>query len=251
LDKLVTTARERFWTPDAWRRDEWVKAQATRLPAGSRVLDAGAGASKYRPCFAHCRYETQDFCQYQGELVKYLQPIDYVCEITRIPLPDATFDAILCTEVLEHVVEPVAVVQEFSRLLKPGGRLWLTTPQGGYVHMEPYNFNSGLLEYWYRHWLPAFGVTVESIAYQGGPARACSGYQQAFYNAWRDWEHTLPQPKRLLSLAARLCFKLPVHYLFPWAAIRFDRHLNPQKVNSGLMVVGVRNGGPDQDAAAK
>ena len=66
----------------------------------------GAGASKYRPYFSHCRYETQDFCQYQGDLVKYLEPIYYVCEITTIPLPAQSLDAILCTEVIEHVIDP-------------------------------------------------------------------------------------------------------------------------------------------------
>ena len=242
MDRLATTSRERFWTPDAWHRDQWVKAQAEKLPAGSRVLDAGAGASKYRPFFAHCRYETQDFCQYQGQLVQYLQPIDHVCDITRIPLPDACLDAILCTEVLEHVVEPVAVVKEFGRLLKPGGRLWLTVPHGCYVHMEPYHFNNGLTEYWYRHWLPAAGLNVESISYQGGPGRMSVVYMQAFYDAWREWERKLPGVKRLLSLAGRMICKLPVHYVHPWLAARFDRHLSPAKVNAGLMVVAVRGG---------
>ena len=148
MDKLVTTSREQFWCPDAWHRDQWIKAQAEQLPAGSHVLDAGAGASKYRPLFSHCRYQTQDFCQYQGPLVKYLQPVDYVCDITAIPLPDASLDAILCTEVLEHVLDPMAVIKEFSRLLKPGGKLWLTAPHGIYIHMEPYHFYNGLTEYW-------------------------------------------------------------------------------------------------------
>jgi len=241
LDRLVTTSRERFWTPDAWHRDEWLKPLAAALPPGSRVLDAGAGSSKYRQRFAHCRYETQDFCQYEGKLVKYLQPIDYVCDVAHIPLPDATFDAILCTEVLEHVVEPVAVVQEFSRLLKPGGQLWLTTPHGTYVHMEPYHYNCGLTEYWYRHWLPKFGVTLQSLAYQGGPGRACSTYCQAFYDAWREWEHTLPPLKRSLSLASRMACKPFVHFVLPWLATRFDRHLSPKRVNSGLMVVALRD----------
>ena len=113
MDKLITTAQERFWHPEAYARDQWVKAQAASLPPGSKILDAGAGASKYRPFFAHCEYKTQDFCLYQGPLVKYLQPIDYVCEITAIPLPDQSLDAILCTEVLEHVIDPMAVLSEF------------------------------------------------------------------------------------------------------------------------------------------
>jgi SAM-dependent methyltransferase len=241
LNQLVTTARDRFWVPDAWARDQWLSARAAKLPPDSRVLDAGAGSCKYRPFFKHCRYETQDFCQYEGELVQYLQPVDHVCDITQIPLPDASFDVILCAEVLEHVLEPVAVVREFSRLLKPGGQLWLTTPHGAYLHMEPYHFNCGLTEYWYRHWLPELGLTLESITYQGGPARAATSSIQGFYKAWRNWEITLAPPGRLLSLGARMLCKLPVHYIFPWLATRFDRRLSPKHLNSGLMVAAMRN----------
>src|SRR3954451_2082812 len=112
MDKLVGNRQERFWNAEAYIRDQWVRAQSALIPPNSRVLDAGAGASKYRPFFSHCRYETQDFCAYQGPLVKYLQPIDYVSEITAIPLPDGSLDAVLCTEVFEHVVDPMAVLAE-------------------------------------------------------------------------------------------------------------------------------------------
>src|SRR5674476_1266665 len=54
--------------------------------------------------------------------------IDLVSDITAIPAPDASFDAILCSEVLEHVPEPTHALDEFTRLLKPGGVLILTAP---------------------------------------------------------------------------------------------------------------------------
>ncbi len=240
MDKPVETTKERFWNPEAFARDQWVRAAAAQLAPGSRVLDAGAGASKYRPFFAHCRYETQDFCQYQGPLVKYLQPIDYVCDITRIPLPDAALDAVLCTEVFEHVPDPMAVLAEFSRLLKPGGRLLLTVPMISAVHMEPYHFYSGLTHYWYRHWLPRQGFTIDSVTPVGGPGRSGVVVMQVFYQSWSAWERRLPQPQRLLSRALRLLAKLPIHYLLPWTLPRLDAHLDRHLICSEFLVVATR-----------
>jgi SAM-dependent methyltransferase len=240
LDKLVETNRERFWTPEAWIRDQWVKAHAARLPPGSRVLDAGAGSSKYRPFFAHCQYETQDFCQYQGELVKYLKPIDHVCEITSVPLPDASLDALLCTEVIEHVPDPMAALKEFSRLVKPGGKLLLTAPLGTLLHMEPYHYYGGFTHLWYEFWLPKLGFAVDSITPQGGPARASASSLQSFYSTWRTWEGNLPALKKIVSLSLRMAAKIPIHYLLPWIAPKLDPHLDQFRSSMGFMVSATR-----------
>jgi SAM-dependent methyltransferase len=240
LDKLVETKKERFWNAEAWLRDEWVKAEAAKLPPGSRVLDAGAGACKYSPYFAHCRYETQDFCQYEGALVKYLQPIDHVCDITQIPLADGCLDAILCTEVFEHVVDPMAVLAEFRRLLKPGGKLFLTAPLGSCLHMEPYHYYGGFTRHWYSYWLPQYGFTVDNILPQGGPGRAAMSYIQNFYQSWRAWEHTLRGFKRWLSLAGRMAVKIPVHYLLAWILPKFDPYLDRNQMCIGFMVAATR-----------
>ncbi|MBA2448094.1 MAG: class I SAM-dependent methyltransferase, partial [Chloroflexi bacterium] len=53
--------------------------------------------------------------------------IDLVGDAHRLPFADATFDAIVCTEVFEHLLEPTAAAAEMIRVLRPGGRLVLTT----------------------------------------------------------------------------------------------------------------------------
>ncbi len=150
--------------------DRWVRAQAAGLPAGSRVLDVGAGACPYRALFAHCDYRTQDLAPLKGEQLRqgrYGQ-IDYVGDATAIPAPDAEFDAILCTEVLEHLPEPIRVIHEMGRLLKPGGVLLLTAPLGSGIHQEPYHFYGGYTPFWYRRFLAEAGFeTIEVEANAG------------------------------------------------------------------------------------
>jgi 2-polyprenyl-3-methyl-5-hydroxy-6-metoxy-1,4-benzoquinol methylase len=47
---------------------------------------------------------------------------------TDTGLPDGNFDAVVCSDVIEHVPDPVALLREIHRVLKPGGHLVLTTP---------------------------------------------------------------------------------------------------------------------------
>jgi SAM-dependent methyltransferase len=238
MDKLVTTAKERFWHPGVFIRDQWVKTEAEKLPPGSKVLDAGAGASKYRPFFSHCDYKTQDFCKYEGPLVKYLQPIDYVCDIASIPLPAQSLDAILCTEVIEHVVDPMLVLGEFQRLLKPGGKLLLTSPLLSHHHMEPYHYYGGFTRYWYEYWLPKKGFKIDSLTAVGGPGMTAVVFLQAFYSVWSAEEKKLkPGVRRSLSMVFRAIAKVKIHYIAPRILPRFDPWLGTRLVCLSNMVV--------------
>ena len=151
-------------------RDRWVAAQAATIPAGTRVLDAGAGSAPYRGLFAHCRYETQDFAQLQDDQLRHgaYGKIDHVCDLSAIPVADACFGAVLCTEVLEHHPEPIKVVQELARILAPGGTLLLTAPLGSGLHQEPYHFYGGYTPYWYQRFLPAAGFATVAIEANAG-----------------------------------------------------------------------------------
>jgi SAM-dependent methyltransferase len=158
-------------------RQAWLKKTLAALPAGTRLLDAGAGELKNRQHCSHLTYLSQDFCQYEGArrgVNEGLQSeswdtsrIDLVSDITAIPAPDASFDAVLCSEVLEHVSEPTHALDEFARLLKPGGVMILTAPFGSVVHMAPYHFCSGFSKYWYEHHLTQRGCAIKELTANG------------------------------------------------------------------------------------
>ena len=57
-----------------------------------------------------------------------------------IPFADASFDCVLCTEVLEHADDPAGLIAEMLRVLKPGGTLLATVPFSARVHHAPYDF---------------------------------------------------------------------------------------------------------------
>lgn len=153
---------DRVYRYNQYNRDRWVAAQAARIAAGSRVLDVGAGAGPYRPLFAHCEYRAHDFGREPGTIGKYTT-LDFQSDITSMPVPDESFDVILCSEVLEHVPEPIRAVQEFGRILRSGGKLLLSTPLGSLLHQQPYHFYGGYTPHWYRRFLPEARLAIESI----------------------------------------------------------------------------------------
>ena len=155
-------------------RDAWVADVARRQPAGTRILDLGAGTCPYRALFAHCRYETQDFAQYEGTREGLMRDqwrygeIDYVSDVADVPVDDASFDAVLCTEVLEHVPDPPAVLNEAARIVRPGGRLYVSAPLGSGLHQEPYHFYGGFTPHFYNRFLGEAGFRVDSISPNAG-----------------------------------------------------------------------------------
>jgi len=103
---------------------------------GMMVLDAGAGKSPYRGLFKHATYEAADF----AKLPSKYAPLDYVCDMTDIPVEDGRFDRVLFNQVLEHLPEPGLALAELNRVLKPGGRIFCSAPLFFQEHQAPYDF---------------------------------------------------------------------------------------------------------------
>lgn len=156
-------------------RDAWIIKTLSKIPSGLRILDAGAGSKRYKKFCSHLEYVSQDFCKYDGEGdgaglqrgKKEAIDVDIVSDITKIPIPDNHVDAVLCTEVFEHIPNPIAAIKEFSRLLRSGGSLILTAPFCSLTHYAPYHFYSGFNRYFYEKFLPENGFEIISLEANG------------------------------------------------------------------------------------
>ena len=115
----------------------FVSRAARETPAGARVLDAGAGDAPYRELFSAHDYVTTDWA---GSMHSGALTADVVASLDDLPLEGESFDAVVCTQVLEHLAEPQKAIGELHRVLRPGGRLWITAPLVWELHEAPYDF---------------------------------------------------------------------------------------------------------------
>jgi ubiquinone/menaquinone biosynthesis C-methylase UbiE len=117
---------------------DWLRGQDV---AGRRVLDVGCGDRPYERLLGSA-----------AEIVGFDMPenprADLHGTIDAIPVEDASFDVVLCLQVLEHVPDPAAAVRELRRVVKPGGRVLLSTHGVYPFHPNPDDFwrwtNDGL-----------------------------------------------------------------------------------------------------------
>jgi SAM-dependent methyltransferase len=86
-------------------------------------------------------------------------PPDICGDVLNLPLADNSVDAVLCTEVIEHVTDMQRAIDEIERVLRPGGLLLASTPFLWPEHGIPGEFK----DYWrvtadgWRHLLRNFG----------------------------------------------------------------------------------------------
>lgn len=158
-----------------WKREKWVRMELSKIEPGRRILDAGAGTGPYKDSCKHLMYVSHDLAEYDGKgdgtgfqsgkwkRLKY----NIISDICAIPEPDSSFDAILCTEVLEHIIDPIGAIKEFSRLLKIGGVLIITAPFCCITHQAPFFFSTGYSHYFYEEVLGKMGFKLSELVFNG------------------------------------------------------------------------------------
>ncbi len=106
--------------------------------ASGRLLDLGCGKAPllglYKPHVTEI--VTMDWAQSHGA-----EFVDICHDLTQpLPLEDQSFDTVLLSDVLEHLPEPLALLKEIRRILKPGGKLLLNVPFFYGLHEVPHDY---------------------------------------------------------------------------------------------------------------
>ena len=111
--------------------------QKYALEMPGRVLDFGCGSKPYRSLFSG-EYIGVDFAKSGHDHSN--EEIDVFYDGKKLPFPNASFDAVLCSEVIEHLFNLEELLQELHRVLKPEGRMLVTCPFVWNEHEAPYDY---------------------------------------------------------------------------------------------------------------
>lgn len=118
--------------------EDEVRIAAAEAAPGKIILDAGAGESRHRKYFHKGLYIALD--EGIGDPAWDYSGLDVRGDLEHLPLRGGTVDQVLCIVVLEHTREPRAVLAEFARVLKSGGKLTMIVPFLWEEHQAPHDF---------------------------------------------------------------------------------------------------------------
>ncbi len=125
---------------------------------GKRVLEAGCGRGALIHWLAHhSRHAVLIGSDLSPAALRHARSVPTgevgwpAADVAWLPFADATFHTVICCETIEHVTDPGAVVRELSRVLAPGGRLFLTAPSylnatglyRGYLRLRGRRYDEG------------------------------------------------------------------------------------------------------------
>src|SRR5712692_1101780 len=144
---------------------------------GSRVLDAGCGRSLFTEIQDHWPFEIVacdvDYDLLASRRTEYPEIGWVVAGAHPLPFRDASFDGLFAGELIEHLADPAAGMDEFRRVLRPGGTLVLTTPNRRRLANvvdgsdRPYSPDH-LSELSYDEMMALFGETGFGVIYRSG-----------------------------------------------------------------------------------
>jgi ubiquinone/menaquinone biosynthesis C-methylase UbiE len=179
--KLCPDFIKRLIDPVTHNIDQFVISSVSELGSDKLVLDAGAGESRFKDILKDVRYLAIDIGW--GDLGWDYSKIDVACSVDRLPFDSNVFDIVICTQVLEHVKEPQRVLNELFRVLKGGGVVCITAPQGWGVHQAPHDY--------FRFTCYALSYLMQNAGFENISIKPSCGYYSYLANRLTIFPKTL------------------------------------------------------------
>ena len=133
MNALDPQAGNLYYSVRRYFVDEFYFRHVPKIPASSRVLDLGGTKIQKRGQFNINSYDLQLI---YVNISPAKQP-DVVADAANLPFEEACFDVVICSELLEHVPNPSAVLSEAYRVLCAGGILLICVPFMYRIHGDP------------------------------------------------------------------------------------------------------------------
>lgn len=178
------------------------------------VLDVGCGRMPYRALVLASRYVGVDV---DTPVTRELAAADVFYDGRTLPFAEASFDGVLCSQVLEHVFIPEEFLREIRRVLRPGGRLVLTVPFAWDEHEQPYDF-ARYSSFGLRALLERNGFEIVQQRKSVADARAVAQLASAWLFKTTRSHH------RPLNLLAQLALIAPVNIAGAIAGVLLPRN---------------------------
>jgi SAM-dependent methyltransferase len=181
---------------------ENIKLLAPQLKG--RLLDFGCGRKPYEELFRVDEYIGVDIEQTGHEHSN--SKIDVYYDGRTVPFPDGSFDAVFCSEVLEHVFNVEEILTEINRILKDEGKILLTVPFCWNEHEVPYDFGR----------YSSFGI--QHVLFEAGfdiiEYKKSGNFAKVNWQLWALYFNSLFHTKsRLFNYICSQIFIIPINIL--------------------------------------
>jgi ubiquinone/menaquinone biosynthesis C-methylase UbiE len=158
----VLNAKPLHYSLHRYYIDEFYLRHVPALPADSRVLDLGGNKVRKRGQFD---IEHYDFRVYYTNITTDKCP-DVKADAAYLPFMEESFDVVICSELLEHIPDPLVVLQDVYRVLRINGVLMISVPFLSRIHPDPYDYGRYTDHYWQEN-LASIGFNEIVIEKQG------------------------------------------------------------------------------------
>jgi SAM-dependent methyltransferase len=187
------------------------------------LLDIGCGLSPYRELFLSSESSVERYIGLDmADNRSYGNKPDLVWDGITIPLSNDSVGTAIATEVLEHVPDPQAELVEFRRVLKTGGKLFMTVPFFWMLHEIPYDE--------FRYTPFSLERMLRRAGFVDVRVRALNGWNASLVQMYTNWVYYGDESRRLRFWSLRL--------LMPALKLLLSRDRVPEAFKVGQMTTG-------------